>query len=119
MARQPPEDFSYAYKVVFEPAEATAAPALLEGHPAAVAPVAPVAPIAPMGDVSYTGSGGVRGVGDCARLTRTLGDPGETLGPQIDRIPSTRPPWWHRQYRELKKLTFRPPVRAPLISLDH
>ena len=26
----------------------------------------------------------------------------ETTGPRIDRIPSTRPPWWRRQYRELK-----------------
>ena len=31
----------------------------------------------------------------------------------------TRPPWRDRQYRELKKILFRPPVRVPLISLDH
>ena len=29
-----------------------------------------------------------------------------------------RPPWRDRQYRELKKLFFRPPVSVPLISLD-
>ena len=31
--------------------------------------------------------------------TTTLGALGETSGPRIDRIPSTRPPWWRRQYR--------------------
>ena len=40
-----------------------------------------------LGDVSYSGSGGV---GDCARLVPTPGDPRETSGPRIDRIPSTR-----------------------------
>ena len=39
--RQPPEHFSYAYRVVVEPAEATAAPALLQGDRAPVAPVVP------------------------------------------------------------------------------
>lgn len=42
--REPPEHFSYAYKVVVEPAEAMAAPALLQGDRASVAPVAPVVP---------------------------------------------------------------------------
>ena len=37
-----------------------------------------------LGDVSYTGSGGVGGVGDCPRLLPTLGRPGETSGPRID-----------------------------------
>ena len=72
-----------------------------------------------LGDVSYSGSGGVGGVGDCTCLLPTLGALGETSGPRIDRIPSTRPPWWwRRQYRELKNLVFRPQIRVPLISLD-
>lgn len=48
--RQPPEHFSYAYRVVVEPAEATAAPALLQGDRAPVGPVAPVAPVVPQGN---------------------------------------------------------------------
>ena len=44
-----------------------------------------------MGDVSYSRSAGVGGVGDCTRLIRTLGGLGETSGPRIDRIPPTRP----------------------------
>ena len=62
-----------------------------------------------MGDVSYSGSGGVGGVGDCTCLVPTIVDFGETSGPRIDRIPQTRPPWWRRQYRELKKLLFSTP----------
>ena len=59
----------------------------------------------------------VRGVGDCTRLIPTLGDPCGTSGPRIDRLPSTRPPWWRRQYRELKNY-FSAPASVPLISLD-
>ena len=55
-----------------------------------------------MGDVSYSRSGGVGGVGDCTRLDPILSDPWETSGPRIDRFPPTRPPWWDRQYRELQ-----------------
>ena len=69
--------------------------------------------------VSADGSARACGIGDCTCLVPTLCDPGETSGPRIDRFPSTRPPWWRRQYRELKKLFFRPPVSVPLISLDH
>ena len=62
-----------------------------------------------MGDVSYSGSGGVGGVGDCTCLVPTLGAPRETSGPRIDWIPSTRPSWCDRRYRELKKLIFLAP----------
>ena len=69
--------------------------------------------------VCTDGSRRACGVGACARLLPTKSGSWETSGPQIDRIPSTRPPWRDRQYRELKKLYFfRPPVSAPLISLD-
>ena len=51
--------------------------------------------------VSTDGSGRARGVGVCPRLIPTLGDPRETSGPRIDRIPSTRPSWC--PYRESKK----------------
>ena len=72
-----------------------------------------------MGDASYSGSGGVGGVGDCTCKLATKSGPWETSGPQIDRIPSTRPSWRDRQYRELKKIIFfAPPVIVPLISLD-
>ena len=67
-----------------------------------------------MGDVSYTGSGGVRGVGDCTCPVRTPSDLRETSWSRIDRIPSTRPPWWRRQYRELKKLFFSAPRKCPI-----
>ena len=69
------------------------------------------------GPCSYVCTDGSRracGVGACARLVATLGDPGETSGPRIDRIPSTRPPWWRRQYRELKKLIFSAPSKCPI-----
>ena len=46
----------------------------------------------------------------------TLGDLGETAGPRIDRIQPARPPWWDRQFRELKKLIFSPPSKC-LIDL--
>jgi hypothetical protein len=71
-----------------------------------------------LGDISYTGSGGLGGTGDCTRPLPTKNDSRETSGPRIDRIPPTRPPWWRRQYRELKKNFFRPPGSVPLISLD-
>ena len=64
-----------------------------------------------LADVSYSGSGGV---GDCPRLIPTLGDPWETAGPRIDKIPLARPPWWRRQYRELKKLFFSAPSECPI-----
>ena len=47
----------------------------------------------------------------CRRLTMyrpTLSDPRETSGPRTDRIPSMRPSWPDRRYRELKKLFFSP-----------
>ena len=53
-------------------------------------------------------------VGDCPRLLPTKSDPRETSGPQIDRIPSTRPSWRDRQYRELKKLFFSPLSKCPI-----
>ena len=49
------------------------------------------------------------------RLIPILGDPRETSGPQIDRIPSTRPPWRDRQYRELKKLFFSAPSKCSIV----
>ena len=67
-----------------------------------------------MGDVSYSGSGGVGGVGVCTRPVPTLSNPRDTSGPRIDRIPPTRPPWWGRQYRELKKLFFSAPRKCPI-----
>ena len=69
-----------------------------------------------LGDVSYSGSGGV---GDCPRLISTLGDPRETSGPRIDRIPLTRPSWWRRQLATQEIYCFWHPVRGPLVSLDH
>ena len=67
-----------------------------------------------LGDVSYVGSGGVGGVGDCTCSVPTLGGLRETSGPRIDRFPSTRPPWWRRQYRGLKKLVFSAPNTCPI-----
>ena len=64
--------------------------------------------------VCTDGSARACGVGDNPCLVPTLGDPGETSGPRIDRIPSTRPPWWRRQYRELKKLIFSAPSKCPI-----
>ena len=68
-----------------------------------------------LGDVSYTGSGGVGGVGDCTRPLPTKSYPRETSGPRIDRIPPTRPPWRDRQYRELKKSIFSAPSKCPIV----
>ena len=59
--------------------------------------------------VSTDGSGRACGVGVCERLVPTLCAPRETSGPRIDRIPSTRPPWWRRQYRDIKELFFSAP----------
>ena len=67
-----------------------------------------------LADVSLAGSGGVRGVGDCTCIVPTLSALREASGPQIDRIPPTRPPWRRRQYRELKKLLFSPPSKCPI-----
>ena len=53
-------------------------------------------------------------VGDCPRLQPTKSGLRETSGPRIDRIPLTRPPWWRRQYRELKKLFFSAPRKCPI-----
>jgi len=63
--------------------------------------------------LSTDGSGCACGVGDYPCLFPTLGDLGESSGPRIDRIPPTRPPWWRRQYRELKKLIFSAPSKCP------
>ena len=62
----------------------------------------------------YAGSARARGVGDCTCLLPTLNDLGETSGPRIDRIQPVRPPWWRRQYRELKKLIFSAPSTCPI-----
>ena len=64
--------------------------------------------------VCTEGSRRACGVGACARLLPTKSDPWETSGPQIDRIPSTHPPWRRRQYRELKKLIFSAPRKCPI-----
>ena len=54
------------------------------------------------------------GVGDCTCLVPTKNDFRETSGPRIDRIPSTRPPWWCRQYRDIKKLFFLAPSKCTI-----
>ena len=64
--------------------------------------------------VCTDGSARACGVGDNPCLVPTLCDPGETSGPRIDRIPSTHPPWWRRQYRELKKLIFLAPSKCSI-----
>ena len=64
--------------------------------------------------VCTDGSRRACGIGACARLLPTKSDPRETSGPQIDRIPSTRPSWRDRQYRELKKLFFSAPSKCPI-----
>ena len=64
--------------------------------------------------VCTDGSAHACGVGDYPRLLATLGDPRETSGPRIDRIPPARPPWRDRQYRELKKIFFWPPSKCPI-----
>ena len=68
----------------------------------------------PCSYVCTDGSARACGVGDYPCLVPTLGDPGETSGPRIDRIPPTRPPWRRRQYRELKKLIFLAPRKCPI-----
>ena len=64
-----------------------------------------------MGDVLTAGSGGV---GACTCTSNDLERPRETSGPRIDRIPPTRPPWWRRQYRDIKKLIFLTPSTCPI-----
>ena len=64
--------------------------------------------------VCTDGSRRACGVGSCARLLPTKSDPRETSGSQIDRIPSTRPSWRDRQFRELKKLFFSPLDKCPI-----
>ena len=64
--------------------------------------------------VSTDGSARACGVGDCTCIVPTIGDPRETSGSRIDRIPPARPPWWRRQYRELKKLFFSAPSTCPI-----
>ena len=64
--------------------------------------------------VCTDGSRRACGVGACARLLPTKSGLGETSGPRIDRIPPTRPPWWRRQFRELKKLIFSAPRKCPI-----
>ena len=64
--------------------------------------------------VCTDGSRRACGVGACARLLPTKSGPWETSGPQIDRIPSTRPSWRDRQYRELKKLIFLASNTCPI-----
>jgi hypothetical protein len=67
-----------------------------------------------LADVSTDGSARACGVGDCPRLGPTPNDFRETSGPRIDRIPPTHPPWWRRQFRELKKLIFSAPDKCPI-----
>ena len=64
--------------------------------------------------VCTDGSARACGVGDCPCLIPTISDHPETLGPRIDRFPLTRPPWWRRQYRDIKKLFFSPPSKCPI-----
>ena len=64
--------------------------------------------------VCTDGSRRACGIGACARLLPTKSDPRETSGPQIDRIPSTRPSWRDRQYRELKKSISLAPGKCPI-----
>jgi len=64
--------------------------------------------------VSTDGSARAYDVGACARLVPSLSAPRETSGPRIDRIQPARPPWWRRQYRELKKLFFSAPSKCPI-----
>ena len=64
--------------------------------------------------VSTDGSARAYDVGACARLVPSLSAPRETWGPRFDRIPSTRPSWRDRQYRELKKIFFSPPSKCPI-----
>ena len=68
-----------------------------------------------LGDVSYTGSGGVGGVGDCTRPVSTLGDPRDTSGSRIDRITLARPPLTVRRPRpRIKKNSFSAPSTCPI-----
>ena len=65
--------------------------------------------------VDYAPSPGACGVGDCARLLTTLGDPGETFGPRIDRIPQARPPCGvGGRAPRIKKIPFPAPSKCPI-----
>ena len=65
--------------------------------------------------VDYGPRPGACGVGVCARLPLTLGDPGETFGPRIDRIPRARPPWpLGASSPRIKKLIFSAPSTCPI-----
>ncbi len=65
--------------------------------------------------VSTDGRARVCGVGACACKVTTSTDLREASGPRIDRIPPTRPPpWWRRQYRDIKKLIFLTPSTCPI-----
>ena len=64
--------------------------------------------------VCTDGSRRACGVGARTCIVPTLGAPGETSAPRIDRIPPARPPWRRRQFRELKKLIFSPPRKCPI-----
>ena len=58
---------------------------------------------------------GACGVGDCARLPPTIGDPRETSGPRIDRIPLARPPYTVGRPRpRIKKISFLGPSTCPI-----
>ena len=63
---------------------------------------------------STDGSRRACGVGACTCIVPTLGDPRETSGPRIDRIPPARPPWRDCQYREIKKIFFSPLSKCPI-----
>ena len=64
--------------------------------------------------VSTDGSARACAVGDCTCIVPTLSDPRETSGPRIDKNPPARPPWWRRQYRDIKKLIFLAPRKCPI-----
>ena len=64
--------------------------------------------------VCTDGSRRACGVGACACKVTTSTDLREASGPRIDRIPPTRPPWWRRQYRDIKKLIFLTPSTCPI-----
>ena len=64
--------------------------------------------------VCTDGSRRACGVGACACLLPTKSDPWEISGPPLDRIPSTRPSWRDRQFRELKKIFFSAPSTCPI-----
>ena len=64
--------------------------------------------------VDYAPSPGACAIGDCTCIIQTLSRPRATAGPRSDRIPPTRPSWWRRQFRELKKFPFSAPSTCPI-----